>query len=83
MFCIFAKLNFKWKDMEVVIQKTMDTRQVVKHIQGKSAIPVKDRIISQRHTPIQELIMQAPTWTDDEYNSYLENRQYINQSRLK
>ena len=32
---------------------------------------------------IQELILQSPTWTDEEYNDYLEVKTHINQSRLQ
>ena len=60
-----------------------DIQKLVKHIQGKFAISAEDRIDSQRHTPIQELVMQAPTWTEEEYSDFLETRQHINQSRLK
>jgi hypothetical protein len=31
---------------------------------------------------IQELILQSPTWTDTEYENYLEMKNYINQSKL-
>jgi len=60
-----------------------DIRKLAKHIQNNYAISAKEWIRPQRHTPIQELIMQAPTWTDEEYNDYLDTRQHINQSRLK
>jgi len=61
-----------------------DIQKLMKYIQNKYyTFPARERICHQRHTPMQELIMQAPTWTDDEYNNYLETRQHINQSRLK
>ena len=60
-----------------------DILKLEKHIQNKFAISAKGWIRPQRHTSIQELIMQAPTWTDEEYCDYLEARQHINQSRLK
>ena len=60
-----------------------DIRRLALFIQNKFAVSTKERIHSQKRTPMQELIMQAPTWTDDEYNDYLEARQHINQSRLK
>jgi hypothetical protein len=44
-------------------------------ILSKYIFPARGRIHRQRHTPIRELIMQAPTWTDEEYNNYLEARQ--------
>jgi hypothetical protein len=60
-----------------------DIQKLVKHIQNKYAISAQEWIRPQKHTAIHELIMQAPTWTDEEYNDYLEARQHINQSRLK
>ena len=60
-----------------------DIKKLAKHIQNKFAISARERLSLQRHTPIKELIMQAPTWTDEEYNDYLEVRKHINLSRLK
>jgi hypothetical protein len=60
-----------------------DIQKLARYIQNKFAFSAKEWIYPQRHTPIRELIMQAPTWTDDEYNDYLEARQHINQTRLK
>jgi hypothetical protein len=79
------KVNIKYPQvMELVGQlPEKDIQKLVKHIQSKFLLSAKDRVCHQTHTPIQKLIMQAPTWTDEEYNSYLESRQHINQSRLK
>jgi hypothetical protein len=60
-----------------------DIQNLVKYIQVKFAVSEKDRIIPKTYSPIQELVIQAPTWTDEEYSNYLETRQHINQSRLK
>ena len=60
-----------------------DIRKLAKHIQHKFAISTEECIRPRRSTPIRELILQAPTWTDEEYNDYLDARQHINQSRLK
>jgi hypothetical protein len=60
-----------------------DIQKLVRHFQGNFAIPVKDRTSTKIHSPIQELVMHAPTWTDEEYNNYLETRRHINQSRLR
>ena len=54
-----------------------DVQKLMKQIRGKFDRPDKERI------PIHELIMQAPTWTDEEYGNYLEIRKHINKSRLK
>jgi len=34
-------------------------------------------------TDIQKLILQSPTWTNEEYNEYMEVRKHINQSKLQ
>ena len=60
-----------------------DIQRLAVHLQGRYAMTVKDRINQKKHTQIQELVMQAPTWTDEEYDSFLETRQHIKQSRLK
>lgn len=31
---------------------------------------------------IKDLILNAPTWTDEDYQKYLNNREHINNSRL-
>ena len=60
-----------------------DIQTLVEYIQIKFVIPTKKQTSFQNRTPIQELILQAPTWTDEEYDNYLETRQHINKSRLK
>jgi hypothetical protein len=79
------KVNIKYPQvLELVGQlPEKDVIRLAKHIQNKYAISAKKWVRPQRHTPLRELIMQAPTWTDEEYNDYLEARQHINQSRLK
>ena len=57
-----------------------DIQKLLKQLQIKIKRTVKQ---IEKPTPIQELILQAPTWTDKEYNDYLEARKHINQSRLK
>ena len=70
--------------MELVGQlSNKDLRKLVNHIQSKYVLPVKEQTLKQSRTLIQDLILQAPTWTDDEYNNYLETKQHLNQSRLK
>ena len=54
-----------------------DVQKLIKKIQSKFDCTEKERV------SIHELIMQAPTWTDEEYNNYLEVRKHINKSRLK
>jgi len=64
--------------MELVNQLSdREIEQLVRQIQCK--FENRDRSC----VPMQELILQAPTWTDEEYNNYLEARDHINQSRLK
>ena len=64
--------------LELVYQLSeKDTRKLMKQIQSKFENTDKGRM------PIKELILQAPTWTNEEYDNYLEVRKHINQSRLK
>jgi hypothetical protein len=32
-------------------------------------------------TPLQKLLLQAPTWTDQEYQNYLQAKAHLNQFR--
>jgi hypothetical protein len=79
------KINIGYPQvMELVGQlPERDIQKLAKRIRNKYVLSAKTRIVNQRHTSIQELIMQAPTWTDEEYNNYIETRKHINQSRLK
>ena len=82
------KLNIGYPQvLELVGQlPEKDVRNLAIYIQNKFSISAKEWTPPQNHTPttpIQDLITQAPTWTDEEYNNYLESRQHINQSRLK
>jgi len=80
-----VKINIGYPQvMELVGQlPERDIQKLARHIHSKYVLPTKARIVNQRHTSIQELILQAPTWTDEEYNNYIEARKHINQSRLK
>jgi len=54
-----------------------DIQKLLRQIQSKFVFTPEER------TPMRELILQAPTWTEDEYSNYVEARKHINQSRLK
>ena len=73
-----AKTNIGYRQVSELVEQLSDRdiQKLMKLIQNKFANQPKKR------TPIQELILQAPTWTDEEYNNYLEVRNHINQSRL-
>ena len=49
-----------------------DMQNLLKHLQSKVDITEKKTVFSKSQTSIQELIMQSPTWTDEDYNNYLE-----------
>jgi len=49
-----------------------DMHKLLKHLQSKVDITEKKTVFSKSQTSIQELIMQSPTWTDEDYNNYLE-----------
>ena len=73
------KINIEYKQVFELVNQLpdRDVQKLVRKIQCKFDSNKIKRI------PIQEAIMQAPTWTDEEYNNYLEARNHINQSRLK
>jgi len=76
------KINIGYSQVfELVCQlPDKDIQKLLKQLQIK--IKRTDQHF-EKPTPIQKLILQAPTWTDEEYNDYLEARKHINQSRLK
>ena len=73
------KINLGYRQVSELVWQLSDReiQKLIKQLQNKFANHSKKR------TPIQELILQAPTWTDEEYNNYLEVRNHITQSRLK
>ena len=60
-----------------------DMQNLLKHLQSKVDITEKKTVFSKSQTSIQELIMQSPTWTDEDYNNYLEVKKHFHQSRLQ
>ena len=73
------KINIGYTQVLELVEQLpdKDVKNLMKRIQGKFDNPNRERV------PIHELIMQAPTWTDEEYKNYLEVRKHINKSRLK
>ena len=73
------KLNIGYGEvMELVAQlPDREVQRLMRNIQSRFENH------NQRRVPMQELILQAPTWTDEEYNNYLEARKHINKSRLQ
>jgi hypothetical protein len=49
----------------------------------KLAVTLQSEIISKKSSnKIQEIILNAPTWTDSDLNDYNEARSFINKSRI-
>ncbi|MCD4788465.1 MAG: hypothetical protein K8R37_00585 [Bacteroidales bacterium] len=49
----------------------------------KLTITLQSEILSKKPTrSIQELILNAPTWSDSDYHDYQKARSYINKSRI-
>lgn len=49
----------------------------------KLATALQSEILSKKSSrSIQELILQAPTWSDSDFNAFQETRNYINKSRI-
>ena len=78
------KINIGYPQVLEMIEQLSekDIQKIAIYIQNKYIISTTEWIRPQ-HTSIQDLIMQAPTWTDEEYNNYLEVRNHVNQSGLK
>ncbi len=42
---------------------------------------LKSKKQKKQKTPLQELLLKAPTWTEQEYQNYLEVKAHLNQFR--
>jgi len=42
---------------------------------------LKVKQLKKQKTPLQKLLLQAPTWTEQEYQNYLEAKSHLNQFR--
>jgi len=73
------KLNIGYRQVSELVEQLpeRDIRKLIRKIQGKFESHEKKR------TSIQELILQSPTWTDEEYQNFLEVRKHINLSKLQ
>ncbi len=68
----------------------MDYKQILRLIHQlpdeeieKLAHTLQSEISSKKSTEsLQELLLNAPTWSDDDWKQYQEARNHINQSRL-
>ena len=73
------KLNIGYSQVYDLVCQLSETelKRLLNHFQ------VKYEMLStkEQKTSIQELILKAPTWTEQEYNNFLEARNYINQSK--
>ena len=50
---------------------------------NKLAVTLNSEInVKRKSQPIQELILNAPTWNDSDFNDYTEGRNHFNNSRL-
>lgn len=49
----------------------------------KLALAIQSEVESQKvPSKLQELILKAPVWTDNDYQAYIEARNYLNKSRI-
>ena len=73
-----ARINIGYRQVSELVGQLSDRdiHKLMKQIQAKFANH------NTKRAPIRDLILQAPTWTDEEYYSYLEMRNHINQTRL-
>jgi hypothetical protein len=72
-------LNIDYKDLESIVKQlpVSDLRRL--------NMTISHEIVLKKHskkTDLQTMILNAPTWTDSQYNDYLSVREHINKSRL-
>jgi hypothetical protein len=74
--------------MEVKLDISYDQiLALIKKLPRKDMEKLNDILKSELDTErsnesLQELILQAPIWSDEEYNNYFEARRHINKSRI-
>jgi len=93
---LFLKIpnNFKGKRVEVIVFETEDTDNVDTTF-GKNEIETfyntpsveKDRTdnqsFNQKPNEFQKFLLTSPTWTDAEYQSFVETRKLFNQWKIE
>jgi hypothetical protein len=72
-------LNIEYKDLETIVKQlpVSDLRRL--------NTTITHEIVKKhpKRTDLQTMILNAPTWTDSQYNDYLTVREHINKSRLR
>lgn len=74
-----SNINIDYKDLETIIKKLPLSE--LKKLNNT----IKNELITKKQTSqieLQKLILNAPTWSDLEYNDYLSARDHINKSRI-
>ena len=58
-------------------------RQLPKRDIKKLSYTLQSEILAEKSTTsLQDLILQAPTWTDSDYDAYKDARVHLNNSRI-
>jgi len=75
------QLNLKvdFRDIETMLKQLAVTDLKKLNATIRHEIILKKR---SKRKDLQNLILKAPTWSDDQYNEYLAAREHFNKSRL-
>jgi hypothetical protein len=93
---IFLKIpgNFKGKRVDVIVLETneandLDYKDNLSEIETfYDSFPIEEddnssRSICQEPNEFQKFLLTAPTWSDIEYQNFLDNRKLFNQWKIK
>ena len=78
--------NIDYEQLLHLISQLPEEQQekLLEDLQKKSKVkPSSKAKKSQPLTDLQKLLLQAPTWTDEEYQQYKEAKKHLNQFRTQ
>lgn len=76
---MLLNFNIELKDIETMLKQLAVSDLKKLNTTIKQEIILKKR---SKRIDLQNLILKAPTWSDDQYNEYLAAREHLNKSRL-
>lgn len=73
-----VKIHLEFRQiLELIYQLPKnDFEKLLKALQNEYKTKTKKQV--KQTTELQELILNAPTWTDVEYNNYLQAKEHLN-----
>jgi DNA-binding HxlR family transcriptional regulator len=72
-------MQIEYNEQKKTVTQTLGSLAASGLIRRKEDMSVSDNQVERKEalTPIQELLLQAPTWSDEEYNRYVELRKHF------